>query len=351
MVHSAQDVHIEKAPGSLWRRALWLGMIVLPLVLAVVSFSVGKYPISVSELLHTLIYYYIDPSQIHDPNLQTVLFNIRLPRVLTALIVGGGLSIAGAAYQGMFKNPMVSPDILGASAGAGMGASLAFLLSMSIGMVQLFAFFGSLAAVFLTMTVNRKLSYDPLLGLVLGGIMVSTLLNSITSGIKILADSSNKLPAITFWLMGSFSGITRANLLSILLPMGAGYALLFILRWKLNVLSFGEEEARTMGVKTAAARRWIIVGATLITASAVSVCGMVGWVGLVIPHLARALVGPNFNRLIPASALLGASYLLVVDNVARCAWSVEPPIGILTSVLGVPVFWVIFRHNTRGWKT
>lgn len=329
---------------------IWYLLIALPIILFLYSFTLGKYPISINDLLHTIYYHYIDPSKILDSNMEIALFNIRLPRIITVLLVGSGLSIAGASYQGMFKNPLVSPDILGASAGAGMGAALGLYFSLSMTLVQVFAFFGSLLAVFLATVINRRMNYDPLLGLVLGGILISTLFSSGISIIKFLADSDDKLPAITFWLMGSFSSVNVKDAFSIIPPLIIAYIILFSMRWKLNVLSFGEEEAKSMGINTRQVRRLVIIAATLITAASVSVCGMIGWIGLVIPHLGRALVGPNYKVLLPVSALLGSSYLLIVDNIARCTWSVELPIGILTAILGVPFFVVIFRHNAKGWK-
>ncbi|MEG2213269.1 MAG: iron ABC transporter permease, partial [Clostridiales bacterium] len=214
--------------------AKWLILLLLPLLFAAVSFTIGKYSISLSQLLHTIFYHYVDPTQIADPKMETVLFNIRLPRVLAVLMVGGGLSMAGASYQGMFKNPLVSPDILGVSAGAGFGASLALLLSLPMAMVQVFAFCGGMLAVSLAVFVNRSMKYDPLLALILGGILVSTLFSSGISMVKFLADADDKLPAITFWLMGSFSSVNKHDLLPLFIPMGISYVILIGLRWKLN---------------------------------------------------------------------------------------------------------------------
>ena len=327
--------------------AAWPVLLVLPILAFVLSFGVGRFSISPSELLHTLFYHFADPSQIVDSNMETTLFNIRLPRILAVLLVGGGLSIAGAAYQGMFKNPMVSPDILGASAGAGFGACLAMLMELPTVYVQMFSFCGGILAVFIAATATRRFSMDPILGLVLGGMMVSTLFQSGTSTIKILADADNKLPQITFWLMGSFNVMNKAKLFSILIPIGAGFLILFLVRWQLNVLSFGEDEASSLGIKTKRIRSMVIIASTLITASCVSVCGMVGWVGLVIPHAGRALAGPDYRRLLPVCAILGSTFLLLVDDVARTAFMVELPIGILTSFIGVPFFMFIFKSGVN----
>ncbi|MGN1350319.1 MAG: FecCD family ABC transporter permease [Anaerovoracaceae bacterium] len=313
-----------------------------------ISFCVGRYSMAPDEFLKTLFFHFSDPSMIRDPNTETVLFNIRLPRVLAVILCGSGLSVAGAAYQGMFKNPLVSPDILGAAAGSGFGASMALLLGFSMGMVQFCSFFGGLIAVFVAVNINRRVFYDPLLGLVLGGMMVSTVFQSGISMVKFLADADDLLPSITFWLMGSFSSITKYDL-KILAPLIiAGCIIILLMGRRLNIMSFGEEEARTLGVNPRTTRMVVISAATVITAASVSVCGLIGWIGLVVPHFCRSLVGPNFRILLPASAVTGATYLLLVDTVVRTAWSVELPIGVLTSLLGVPVFFVIFRKNSGG---
>lgn len=317
------------------------------------SWVLGRYTINPADWLRGVndhIVHFFDPTYFIDQQLDNALFQVRFPRIVVVLLVGAALSVAGAAYQGMFKNPLVSPDILGVSAGASFGACIALLLDMPNIEVQLFAFAGGMAAVGLAVLLNRLVRYDPILGLVLGGILVSTLFQSGTSIIKLLADSNDKLPEITFWLMGSFNRVLDTDMKHILLPMALGFVLLLVNSWKLNVLSFGDEEARAMGVNTSAVRLVVIFASTLIVSVSVAVSGIVGWVGLMVPHLARALVGPNYRVLLPASMAIGASFLLLVDNISRMALSVEIPIGILTSILGVPFFIIIFRHNMRGWK-
>lgn len=325
-------------------------LLIIPIAVFLFSFAIGRYGIPLPELLATLYNHYFSPGAAGASNLDTVVFNIRLPRITVAMMVGAALSIAGAAYQGMFKNPLVSPDILGASAGAGFGACLTIFLSQSIYVVQASAFAFGLIAVLLAVLINEHLDYDPTLGLVLGGILISTLFSSGTGAIKYFADSNDKLPEITFWLMGSLASVDKRDIESILLPMIIGFSALFLVRWKLNVLAFGEDEARTLGINTRRLRWIVIIGSTLITAAAVSVCGIVGWIGLVVPHLARAMVGPNYRVLLPVSGILGASYLLLVDDMARCLASVEVPLGILTALLGVPFFILIFKNSVRGWK-
>ena len=284
-----------------------------------------------------------------DESLDAALFHIRLPRIVVVLLVGGALSMAGASYQGMFKNPLVSPDLLGASAGASFGACLAMLLNLPNAFIQLFAFAGGMVAVGLVVGLNRAIRGDAMLGLILGGILVGTLFQSGTSIVKLVADADDKLPAITFWLMGSFAGITMADFVVILLPMLIGFALLMSQRWKLNVLSFGEEEARSLGINTGRTRLIVIFAATLLAACSVAVAGIIGWIGLVVPHLARAIVGPNYRLLLPTTLAVGAVFLLIVDDVARMLFSTEIPIGLLTSILGVPFFIFIYRKNMRGW--
>lgn len=293
---------------------------------------------------------FADPAYVaSNENLDTALFHIRLPRIMVVLLVGGALSVAGASYQGMFKNPLVSPDLLGASAGASFGACLAMLMNFPNPLIQLFAFLGGMVAVGCVVGLNRAIRGDAMLGLILGGILVGTLFQSGTSIVKLVADADDKLPAITFWLMGSFAGVTLRDFALILLPMLIGFALLLSQRWKLNVLSFGEEEARSMGVNTRRTRLIVIFAATLLSSCSVAVAGIIGWIGLVVPHLARAIVGPNYRTLLPATLVIGSVFLLLVDDVARMLYSVEIPIGLLTSILGVPFFIFIYRKNMRGW--
>lgn len=331
--------------------------------IVVVSFALGRYPISPVELVTTLgalannafadsaaNFGIAIPYAEVNQQMATALMNIRLPRILVVMLVGAALAVAGASYQGMFKNPLVSPDILGASAGASFGACLALLFDMSNAMVQLFAFVGAMVAVGGAVWMNKMVNkYDALLGLVLGGMLVTTLFQSFTSLVKFMADANDKLPAITFWLMGSFSRIDQMDLVMIVVPMLAGFGLLMLERWKLNVLSFGEEEARSLGVNTARVRLVVIFASTLIVACSVAVAGIVGWVGLVIPHLARSIVGPNYKVLLPTFMFIGAGYLLIVDDLCRLLASTEIPIGILTAIIGVPFFIFIFRHNIKGW--
>jgi iron complex transport system permease protein len=335
-----------------------VGLIAVLLLVALTSFCLGRYslvdPITLVQATYEKIQGYIASLngagyEYTDSRLQSALFSIRFPRIIVVLLVGAALAVAGASYQGMFKNPLVSPDLLGATAGAAFGACLAMLINLPNIGIQACAFAGGLIAVGCVMFLNGMVRTDALLGLILGGILVGTLFNSGTSLVKLLADADDKLPAITFWLMGSFASVNIRDLLLVVIVIGIGFALLMSQRWRLNVLSFGEEEARSLGVDTRRTRLIVILGATLLTAASVAVAGMIGWIGLVVPHLTRALVGPNYRVLLPASMVVGAVFLLIVDNFCRLLLTVEIPIGLATSILGVPFFAFIYRRNMKGW--
>jgi iron complex transport system permease protein len=319
--------------------------IVIILVLAaalvgavVFSFFLGRYPISPAELVNILFSRIFPIKHFWTDNMETVLFNVRLPRIFLGCIVGCSLSAAGAAYQGIFRNPMAAPDILGASAGAAFGAALAFLNDMPGTIVTVSAFFFSLLCVAIVYFVSTKAKGSKILGLVLSGIMVSSLFTAGTSYIKLVADPQDQLPKITYWLLGSLAG-TKMN--DVIFAAGVtlvGLIPLLLLRWRINVLTFGDDEARTMGISAKRIRLIVILCSTLVTAASVSVSGMIGWVGLVIPHLTRRLVGSNYRYLLPATMLSGAIFLLAVDNISRNLLSIEIPIGILTAFVGAPFF-------------
>jgi len=353
MGDKAQAVFADEAEKTFSERVPPWMKIALPVTLAaivLVSFALGKYSVSPAELAEGIGRHFQGEITTNaELSLDKIIFNIRIPRILLVVFVGAALSAAGASFQGMFRNPLVSPDLLGASAGAGLGACIGLLLGWSVVLTQLMAFATGLLAVGIAVFMNRMVKYDRLLGLVLGGILVSTLFQAGTSIVKLCADVNDKLPSITYWLMGSFSGSNQRDLLIAILPMFIGFALIMSQRWRLNVLSLGEDEARSLGVNTKRTRLIVIVAATLLTSVSVAVSGVIGWIGLIIPHLARALVGPDHRKLIPAAMILGSSYLLIVDDIARCALSMEIPIGILTALLGVPFFAIIFRRNSKGW--
>jgi len=323
--------------------SLVIAFIVL-IITALVSLTIGRYSISVEAMVE-----YITTGRAVDENLPLLLLNVRLPRILGAVLAGGALSVSGAAYQGLFRNPMVSPDILGVSSGAGFGAALAILFSSGLAAIQASAFVVGLGAVFMAVTVSRfmPIGHDRILMLVLSGMITSSLFGALVSLMKYVADSESRLPDIVFWLMGSLSGITMREVIFIAPVIVVMFVVLQLVSWKLNVLSFGEEEAMSMGVNTKALRMTVIVCASLLTASVVAVTGLIGWIGLIIPHLARFVVGPNHRFLLPASFLIGGTFLLLVDDLSRTATSLEIPLGIITSMLGAPMFFGILKISTK----
>ena len=302
------------------------------------SFMLGRYPVSPPELMKIILSGIIDIPQSWPDAAENVIFQIRLPRVLAAAIIGAALSIAGVSYQGMFQNPMVSPDILGASSGAGFGAALAILLGAGYMGISVAAFLFGLAAVMLAYGISRVSRINATLAMILAGMMIGSLFTSCTSFVKLVADTEQTLPAITYWLMGSLVSIKPQDVAFAIVPIIAGSVPLFLLKWRMNLLTVGEEEAQAMGINTRALRLVVIVCATLLTASSVAISGMIGWVGLVIPHFCRMIFGYDYRNITPASALFGATFLMVVDNIARLATTAEIPLGILTSFVGAPIF-------------
>lgn len=311
------------------------------------SFMLGRYPVSPPELMKIILSGIIDIPQSWPAAAENVIFQIRLPRVLAAAVIGAALSIAGVSYQGMFQNPMVSPDILGASSGAGFGAALAILLGASYMGISVAAFLFGLAAVMLAYGISRVSRINATLAMILAGMMIGSLFTSCTSFVKLVADTEQTLPAITYWLMGSLVSIKPQDVAFAIVPIIAGSVPLFLLKWRMNLLTVGEEEAQAMGINTRALRLVVIVCATLLTASSVAISGMIGWVGLVIPHFCRMIFGYDYRKIIPASALFGATFLMVVDNIARLATTAEIPLGILTSFVGAPIFvYLILKGGT-----
>ena len=332
------EKHTPKTAAD--RRArLWL-MVLAAVLLALflVSFVLGRYDVPLWQVVRILLSKVLPLEATWTANMAVAVLNVRLPRILLACLVGCALSTAGTAYQSVFRNPMAAPDILGASSGACFGAALAILLGLGRGAVTALAFAASLVTVALVYVIARRIRGNQVVNLLLSGIMISSLFSAGTSYIKLVADPTNQLPAITYWLMGSLSGTRMQDVAFALLPMAAGLIPLLLLRWRINLLTLDEEEARSMGVNATALRLVVILCATVLTAASVSVSGMIGWVGLVIPHLSRKLVGNDCRRLLPAAMLLGAIFLLLVDNVSRNLLAVEIPIGILTAFIGAPFF-------------
>ena len=283
-----------------------------------------------------------------DESMDTIVFKIRLPRVLAAVLIGAALSLSGTAYQSTFRNPLISPDLLGVSSGASLGAALAILLGGSLQITQGFAFVGGIIAVLLATSMPKLLRNSSNMTLVLSGIIVTGFMDALIGVIKLLSREQDQLASIVFWQMGSLSHVNTAQLLSILAPILVCLVVLFVLSWRLNILSFGEQEAQTVGINVTLLRGIIIVCASLLTASAVSVSGTIRWIGLIIPHFGRLICGSDNTKLIPTAALLGGAFMLVIDTLARTMTSIEIPLSILSGLVGAPLFaWLLFRQKAK----
>src|SRR5262245_7809989 len=316
-----------------------------------VAFTVGRYPVSLGDVWAVIFGKVTGTSTGVPGAVENVIWQVRGPRVLAAALVGAALAVAGTAFQGLFRNPLVSPDILGASSGAALGAVLGIFFSLGVFAIQAFAFVGGLIAVAAVYAIGSAVrARDPVLVLVLTGVVIGSLLGAGVGLVKYLADPYNQLPAMTFWLLGSLAATTVADLVPLFGPVAIGTAVLIALRWRMNVMSLPEEEARSLGVATGPLRIAIVSAATLVTSASVATAGIIGWVGLVVPHIARTLVGPDFARLLPAAAILGGGYLLLIDTLARTAAEVEIPLGILTAVVGTPFFIWLLASMQRTWS-
>lgn len=326
-----------------------LGVLIISLLACFfLSFSLGKYPVSLSELFKVILSRIVPLNKAWSDAAETVILQVRMPRVLAAAMIGAALSGAGVSYQSLFHNPMVSPDVLGASAGAGFGAALGISFSFGFFGISLSAFLFGIAAVAISYFVSTRIRHDPAFGMVLAGIMIGSLFTSGVSYLKLIADPNDTLPSITYWLMGSLASIRQQDVLFAAIPILLGLMPLWLLRWRLNILTMGDEEARSLGIHTKRLRLYVICCATLVTAASVAVSGMIGWIGLVIPHLARKMVGNDNRILMPASMLLGGIYLLIVDTLARLIAASEIPLGILTSFVGAPFFLLLMLRRRRS---
>ena len=317
------------------------------LLLFVASCCLGRYPVPLDQIVSILLSGLgLSVEKTWSNAMEATVLRIRLPRIALSCLVGCSLSTAGAAYQGIFQNPMASPDLLGASSGAAFGAAMAILLGAGMGLVTASAFFFSLLTVALVMLVSLRAPGRRVVSLILGGVMVSSLFSAGTSYIKLVADPGSQLPEITSWLMGSLSGTSAQSIRFACVPMALGLLPLLLLRWRLNLLTLGDDEARALGVHAGRLRLAVVLCSTLITAASVSVSGLIGWVGLVVPHLARKLVGSDYRVLLPCSMLMGAGFLLLVDDMSRSLLQTEIPIGILTAFIGAPFFlYLIMRKE------
>lgn len=324
-------------------------LVIMPIIVFLLSFIIGHHSISLTTVINILAAKFLPLEPTWPPLLEKVVLQVRFPRIVAAMLVGAGLSAAGAAFQGVFRNPLVSPYILGVASGAGFGAALAILLSDSLILVQVSAMGFGILAVVLTYGMSSVYKSAPTLVLVLAGVIVGSFFSALISLIKYLADPYEKLPSIVFWLMGSLANINPDVLFTIGPILMIAVILLVLIGWRINVLSMGEEEALSFGVNTKRERAFVVVLCTVITAAAVCLAGVIGWVGMVIPHICRMLVGPDYRKVITASISIGACYLVIIDDLARALTSLEIPLGILTAIIGAPFFAYLIMRNKVGW--
>ena len=348
LAHESKTIYPEKQVVRKHRLLLSAALIAGPLAAMAFSLFFGKYQASPHDVLNILIAkLFSHTDQSTSPMLEVAVLHVRLPRILLAMLVGMSLSISGASYQGLFRNPLVSSHILGVASGASFGAALAILYSAPQIMVQLSAFFFGLIAVGIALAVSSLYRTSSTLTLVLVGMIISAFFSSLVSYLTYTADANLKLPAIVFWLMGSLAGASIKNLAFAIVPITVGIGVLLAIRWKINVLSMGEDEAKALGIDTGRLRFIIVLCCTLITSASVCVSGVIGWIGLIIPHFARMIVGPDHKALLPACLSIGAVYLLMVDNLARTFTNSEIPLGILTGIIGAPVFAYLLTRGER----
>lgn len=333
------------------RAGLKISIMLAVLVIAFFgSFLVGRYPVAPDMVVAILWSKVLPLTQVWTGSMETIVLAIRLPRIAAALLVGGALAVSGAAYQNLFRNPLVSPSLLGASWGAAFGAVLGMILHLSWIWVEAAAFVFGLVAVFCAITISAYFGNKSTISLVLAGIVVSAFFQALVSALKYLADPMNTLPEISFWLMGGLSKVKEQDVLWLVTPILVPMVVLYCMRWQINVLSIGEEEAHTLGINVRRTRLVVLACATLLAAAATSIGGIIQWVGLLIPHMARLLFGANFAAVLPASLLLGGTYLLIMDNLSRSIASLEIQVGILTALIGAPFFVFLLARSKRSWE-
>ena len=323
------------------------------LLMVLVSLGVGRFPISAMEVLSLVSAALFGGTANAPENADLILFSIRGPRIVAAFAVGAALAAAGAAYQNLFRNPLVSPDILGVSSGAALGAVLGIFMALPLIAIQGLAFIGGLSAVAAIYLIGSSLArthgHDAMLTLVLSGVVIGSLLGSGIALTKYLADPYNQLPAMTYWLLGSFASVTKKDLVVALPVIVLAMLPLLALRWRINLLALPDDEARALGQDVRRLRLIVIVAATLMTAASVAICGIIGWVGLVVPHAVRLLIGAEFSRLLPLTMLIGGTFMLLIDTIGRSVAQIEIPPGVLTAALGTPVFiWLMVATFRRA---
>lgn len=335
-----------------WSSPVKLSLLAAAIPIAVVlSVALGRYGLSPGTVIEIMASRLVDLPRHWTDQAETVVFDVRLPRIAAAMLVGLALSSSGAAYQALFRNPLVSPDVLGVSAGAGFGAAIAILTAAGPFGVEALAFVFGTIAVLSTYGIAARIGNAGAgaLMLILSGIIIETLFTAFISAVKYVADPDNALPGITYWLLGGLSSVDGREVAVAAGPILAGFAVIMLLRWKLDIMTFGDEEARALGVNTRLIRVAIVLSATLMTASAVAISGVIGLLGLIVPHMARAILGPSFSTLVLGSGLLGALFVLVMDDLSRSLFKTEIPLGILTQIIGAPLFLVLLARSRRGW--
>lgn len=338
-----EEINLKMKEG----KKILLILFIMMICIFIFSFWIGYYKLSPKEVILAFMSKFMDIDNITKES-QIIFWNIRLPRIVAGLLIGMALSMSGCVYQAMFKNPLVSPDILGVSSGAGFGASIAILMGMNSYSIQLYAFLGGIFAVGISYIISTKSVGNKVLNLVLTGTMIMAIFNAGITLIKYIADPNDVLQQITFWLMGSLvkTDIKSVQIASV--PIIIGVVIIYLLRWRLNLLTLEDEEAVSIGIDIKKYRLIFIISATLISASAVCLGGLIGWVGLMIPHIVRRIVGVNSSILIPATGMVGGMYLIVVDSLARSLLSLELPLGVITSILGAPFFiYLVLRGGNR----
>lgn len=332
-------------------RSVFILSAVILAALMAFSLALGRYPVSIPHLLDILMELLgLRAAGVSDIE-RTVVWTVRMPRILMASLAGGGLAVAGAVLQGVFRNPLVGPHIIGVSTGATVGGALSILLGLgSLGLLAS-AFGSGMLALLLVFAVTRALPRANTLAIVLAGVVLSGFFGAMVSLIQYLADSEEKLPVIVYWLMGSFSSATYAKLVLLSVPTLVGTGVMMLLAWRINILSLGDEEARALHVNVGILRWILLIGVAVIVSAQVAVSGSIGWVGLVVPHAARILTGPDHRRLLPLSFTMGAVFMVLVDDAARTLTGSEIPLSILTAVIGAPVFlYLLRRSQNRGWN-
>lgn len=324
------------------RKSTYLTLIVALLLLvplALIALSIGRMQLSLGQTWAGLI------APKHNALYANILYDIRLPRVLGAMVIGAALASSGIAFQSLFNNPLVSPDLLGVSNGAAVGAALAILLNSNLWVVQGFALIGGILAVSITVLIPRLVDQGGTLILVLSGIIISGFMQAALGLLKYLADPDSQLQSIVYWQLGSIAKLDIPSLLAALPMMIIGFIILIFFRWNLTIMSLGGQTAASQGINIERERLVIILAATLLTAGAVCLAGTIGWIGLVVPHIARRLIGDNARFALPLAAIFGAAFLLVIDTLARTMSAGEIPLSILTGFIGTPVFIYILAHR------